>query len=105
MDYQSCGSMSSMSLKNCDPTDAHDDFFRMDIESMCNLGEPGGGESGGDTSEWIGLVERAEAGETVDAYYDCAGRDGMFEPDARFAVLDDADVDRLIALLVNRKAT
>jgi hypothetical protein len=95
-----------LSIKTCEPKPLNrnngypDDFFRIDIDTVLNVGELGRGESCGDTYEAISLLERAEAGEQVDLHFDGEGRDGIFDEDARFAVLDPEDVQRLIASLV-----
>lgn len=76
------------------------DFLRVDIDTVLNVGEPGHGESCFNYDDAAILLERAEAGEKVDLHFDSAGRDRSSDEDARFAVFDPEDVQRLIATLV-----
>lgn len=77
------------------------DFLRVDIDTVLNVGEPGRGESCFNYDDAAILLERAEAGEKVDLHFDSAGRDRSSDEDARFAVFDPEDVQRLIAALGN----
>ena len=101
----------SLSVKTCAPkplkSDGHlDDFYRLDVDTILNVAEHGKGESCSDSTEAFALMERAAGGERVDLHFDSGGRDGMFDENALFAVLDPEDVQRLIAVLGNApKAT
>lgn len=96
----------SLSVKTCGPkplkSDGHlGDFYRIDVDTLLNVGEHGKGESCGDSNEALSLMERALAGERVDLHFDGDSRDGIFDEEALFAVLDPEDVQRLIAVLTN----
>jgi len=94
-----------LSIKTCGPktlkSDGHlDDFYRIDVDTLLNVGEHGKGSSSG-SDEAFSLMDRALAGERVDLHFDGDSRDGMFDEEALFAVLDPEDVQRLIAVLAN----
>ena len=93
-----------LSIKTCGAAQLRDergvlnDFFRLGIDPVMSIAEPGATESVGSDVRFD-LLERAIAGERFDLFFDCGGRDAMYAADALFAVLDPEDVRRLIELL------
>lgn len=54
-----------------------------------------------DSCEWAETLDKIEAGEkSPPMTFDIAGRDGVFEQDQLYAVLDKDDLQKLIARLV-----
>lgn len=103
-DYQSLGMLGTLSIKVDGPsaTPERDDFCRMDLDGT-GANVHGSPDSTWNSDAWMAVMLRAEQGERVDIHFDTSGRDGMFEQDARFAVFDDDDVERLIKSLQTRK--
>lgn len=102
-DYVPATSMSPISVKTDDAGYMEDDFCRVDVDVGVGVAEADATESCCDSEQMSDLLGRAQKGERISLHFDGSGRDGGFDPNALFAVLDDDDVERLIALLVNRK--
>lgn len=102
-DYVPSMSTGPMSIKTDPAGYLDDDFCRIDIDIGGNVGKADASCSCSSSSEMCDLLAAAESGERVSLHFDADSRDGMFEPGALFAVLDDDDVERLIKLLQTRK--
>ena len=92
-----------LAVKMSGPEDAvraSNDFFRINIDSILNVGTVESGESSNGTNEALEMLDRAVVGAgDFGLFFDCMSRDGMYEDDAMFVVFDDADVQRLVAAL------
>jgi len=68
------------------------DFCRQDIDAL--------GIESHDSNELMDkMTDMFENGTERPMVWDSSGRDGMFDEDAHFAVLDDADIKRLVEVL------
>jgi hypothetical protein len=99
MDYRPCV-FGQLAIKTSGP-EFTGDFYVMSLEG--NLGDKGATESNGGSEEQFALIDRVEDGEALPLFFDTAGREGMYDHTALYAVLDPDDVDRLIAVLQRSK--